>query len=321
MASQIGFHFFEKVVIFVNTITVIGSINLDRTIRLTHMPQVGETMHTKEIFSAGGGKGANQAVAAKRLGAKTNFIGAVGNDEAGKLMLDLLNDEAINLEAVATIANEATGQAYIMVDDLGQNSIMIHAGANNAFTKEHVQNYREIIEASDFIIAQFESNLDSTIAAFEIAKNAQVKTILNPAPAMKKVPDELLRLTDLIIPNETETEILTGITITDEESMQQAAEKLHALGIEGVIITVGSKGAYYDLNGEHGIVPAFKVEAKDTTAAGDTFIGALSSVLKKDLSNLKSAILYGNQASSLTVQRFGAQPSIPYLKEMKLLED
>ncbi|CAI3401633.1 MAG: ribokinase [Enterococcus cecorum] len=304
-----------------NAITVIGSINLDRTICLSHMPQIGETMHTKEIFSAGGGKGANQAVAAKRLGANTYFIGAVGEDEAGKLMLELLSEEEINLDAVANVKGEATGQAYIMVDDLGQNSIMIHAGANNAFTPAHVQAHQAIIEKSDFIIAQFESHLASTIQAFEIAKKAGVKTILNPAPAMEKVPEELLRLTDIIIPNETETEILTGIKITDEASMQKAAQKLHDLGIEGVIITVGSKGAYYDVHGESGIVPAFKVEAKDTTAAGDTFIGALSTVLKKDLSNLRAAISYGNQASSLTVQRFGAQPSIPYLNEMKPMED
>lgn len=304
-----------------NTITVVGSINLDCTIRLSHMPQIGETMHTKEIFSAGGGKGANQAVAAKRLGANTYFIGAVGEDEAGKLMLELLSEEEINLDAVANVKGEATGQAYIMVDDLGQNSIMIHAGANNAFTPAHVQAHQAIIEKSDFIIAQFESHLASTIQAFEIAKKAGVKTILNPAPAMEKVPEELLRLTDIIIPNETETEILTGIKITDEASMQKAAQKLHDLGIEGVIITVGSKGAYYDVHCESGIVPAFKVEAKDTTAAGDTFIGALSTVLKKDLSNLRAAISYGNQASSLTVQRFGAQPSIPYLYEMKPMED
>ena len=120
-----------------NTITVVGSINLDRTIRLSHMPQIGETMHTKEIFSAGGGKGANQAVAAKRLGANTYFIGAVGEDEAGKLMLELLSEEEINLDAVANVKGEATGQAYIMVDDLGQNSIMIHAGANNTSTSSN----------------------------------------------------------------------------------------------------------------------------------------------------------------------------------------
>lgn len=298
------------------TITIIGSINLDRTIRVKKMPKPGETMHTKEIFSAGGGKGANQAVAARRSGAKTNFIGAVGNDEAGQMMTDLLNQEEIDLSAVATLDNQATGQAYIIVDDQGENSIMIHAGANNVFTPEHVNQNAAIIQESDFLITQFESAMDSTIAAFNIARKAGVKTILNPAPALEEVPKELLEVTDMIIPNETETEILTGITITDEASMKQAAEHLHQLGIEAVIITIGSKGAFYDVDGRSGIVPAFKVKAVDTTAAGDTFIGALSSILENDFSNLEEAIKYGNKASSLTVQRFGAQPSIPYKNEL-----
>lgn len=298
------------------TITIIGSINLDRTIRVKKMPKPGETMHTKEIFSAGGGKGANQAVAARRSGAKTNFIGAVGNDEAGQMMTDLLNQEEIDLSAVATLDNQATGQAYIIVDDQGENSIMIHAGANNVFTPEHVNQNAAIIQESDFLITQFESAMDSIIAAFNIARKAGVKTILNPAPALEEVPKELLEVTDMIIPNETETEILTGITITDEASMKQAAEHLHQLGIEAVIITIGSKGAFYDVDGRSGIVPAFKVKAVDTTAAGDTFIGALSSILENDFSKLEEAIKYGNKASSLTVQRFGAQPSIPYKNEL-----
>lgn len=299
-----------------NTITVIGSINLDRTIRVKQMPKPGETMHTKEIFSAGGGKGANQAVAAKRAEANTNFIGAVGNDEAGEMMLALLKEEGIVVTGVETLEKQATGQAYIIVDDQGENSIMIHSGANNAFTPKQVEEYKELIKASDFVIAQFESTLESTIEAFEIAREAGVKTILNPAPALEKVPTELLEVTDMIVPNETETEILTGIKVTDEASLKAAADQLHQLGIEAVIITIGSKGAFYDVAGHSGIIPAFKVQAVDTTAAGDTFIGAMSSVLKKDFSNLAEAITFGNQASSLTVQRFGAQPSIPYKNEL-----
>lgn len=300
-----------------NTITVIGSINLDRTIRVKQMPKPGETMHTKEIFSAGGGKGANQAVAAKRSEAVTNFIGAIGNDEAGEMMRELLSEEGIELAGVQTLEKQATGQAYIIVDDQGENSIMIHSGANNAFTPEQVQAHADLIKASDFVVAQFESTLESTIEAFTIAREAGVKTILNPAPALENVPEELLKVTDMIIPNETETEILTGIKVTDEASLKDAADHLHQLGIEAVIITIGSKGAFYDVQDRSGIVPAFKVNAVDTTAAGDTFIGAMSSVLKKDFSNLEQAIEYGNQASSLTVQRFGAQPSIPYKNELK----
>lgn len=300
-----------------NTITVIGSINLDRTIRVKQMPKPGETMHTKEIFSAGGGKGANQAVAAKRSEAVTNFIGAIGNDEAGEMMRELLSEEGIELAGVQTLEKQATGQAYIIVDDQGENSIMIHSGANNAFTPKQVQAHADLIKASDFVVAQFESTLESTIEAFTIARQAGVKTILNPAPALENVPEELLQVTDMIIPNETETEILTGIKVTDEASLKAASDHLHQLGIEAVIITIGSKGAFYDVQDRSGIVPAFKVNAVDTTAAGDTFIGAMSSVLKKDFSNLEQAIEYGNQASSLTVQRFGAQPSIPYKNELK----
>lgn len=300
-----------------NTITIIGSINLDRTIRVKQMPKPGETMHTKEIFSAGGGKGANQAVAAKRSEANTNFIGAIGNDAAGEMMRELLSEEGIELTGVETLDNQATGQAYIIVDDQGENSIMIHSGANNAFTPKQVQAQADRIKASDFLIAQFESTLASTIEAFKIAREAGVKTILNPAPALENVPEELLKVTDMIIPNETETEILTGIKVTDDASLKAAADHLHQLGIEAVIITIGSKGAFYDVQGRSGIVPAFKVNAVDTTAAGDTFIGAMSSVLAKDFSNLEEAIKYGNKASSLTVQRFGAQPSIPYKNELK----
>lgn len=300
-----------------NTITVIGSINLDRTIRVKQMPKPGETMHTKEIFSAGGGKGANQAVAAKRSEAVTNFIGAIGNDESGEMMRELLSEEGIDLSGVQTLEKQATGQAYIIVDDQGENSIMIHSGANNAFTPQQVKEHAEVIKASDFVVAQFESTLESTIEAFSIAREAGVKTILNPAPALENVPEELLRVTDMIIPNETETEILTGIQVSDEASLKAAAEHLHQLGIEAVIITIGSKGAFYDVQGRSGIVPAFKVNAVDTTAAGDTFIGAMSSVLEKDFSNLEEAIKYGNKASSVTVQRFGAQPSIPYKNELK----
>ena len=299
-----------------NTITVIGSINLDTTLRVNEMPKPGETLHAKEHFTAGGGKGANQAVAAKRSGADTYFIGAVGNDGAGMMMKELMTHEGIDLSGVSTLDNQSTGQAFITVDDSGENSILIFSGANNNFTPEEVRTSEETIKKSDFIISQFESAINSTVEAFKIAQEHKVKTILNPAPALSQMPKDLLSVTDMIIPNETETEILTGIKVTDEASLKEAAEVLHNLGIEAVIITIGSKGAFYDVNGKSGIIPAFKVKAVDTTAAGDTFIGALSSVLKTDFSNIEEAILYGNKASSLTVQRFGAQPSIPYKNEL-----
>ena len=300
-----------------NKVVVLGSINLDRTIRVSRMPKGGETIHAEEIFSAGGGKGANQAVAAQRLGAKTAFIGAIGNDDAGKTMLELLENEAINTKAIAKMNNEKTGQAYVIVDDKSENRILVYGGANMAFTTDHVAKYADVIGEKDFIVSQFETSLEPVIEAFKIAHQNQVTTILNPAPAKTEIPSELLALTDVIIPNETETQILTGIEITDIKSMQQAAAKIHAMGIKVVLITIGKQGTFYSYNGQDGIVPAFKVKALDTTAAGDTFIGALSSVLKKDMSNLVEAIKFSNKASSLTVQRLGAQPSIPYLKELQ----
>lgn len=299
-------------------ITVLGSINLDRTIRTSRAPEAGETIHTREIFSAGGGKGANQAVAASRMNAETAFIGAIGDDEAGKLMHELLSEEKIQLSAVKTLPGVATGQAFVIVDDAGENRILVHGGANMALKPEDIQMVADVIKESDCIIAQFETPMDVIEEAFKIARQHQVMTILNPAPATKGVPSHLLELTDVIIPNETETTILTGVSLNDENDLSKAAHYFHNLGIKTVLITLGSKGTYYHLaNGQSNVIPAFKVEARDTTAAGDTFIGAFASALKPDLSNIEEAIRFGNKASSITVQRFGAQPSIPYRNELK----
>lgn len=299
-----------------NEVTFIGSINLDHTIRVPRMARPGETLHTHEIFTAGGGKGANQAVAAARLGATTHFVGAVGKDDAGAAMLELLNEEKIDTTGVAKLDKVATGQAFVIVDDNGENRILVHGGANMEFTPEHVTNQQAQIQASDLVIAQFESDLQSTLAGFEIAHEHGISTILNPAPALHDVMPKLLRVTDMIVPNETGAQILTGIEVVDDASMQAAAKKLHAMGVKAVLITLGHRGTFYSYNGKSELIPAFKVKAVDTTAAGDTFIGALSSVLKPDFSNLVDAIKFSNKASSLTVQRYGAQPSIPYLKEL-----
>ncbi|MCF1615237.1 ribokinase [Tetragenococcus koreensis] len=299
-----------------NKVTIVGSINLDTNLRVQRMVKPGETIHGKEHYTAAGGKGANQAVAAARAECDTRFIGAVGNDSAGDQMLDLLKEENIDTTGIEIINHEATGQAFITVDDNGENAITFFAGANYAFGSEEVAKDSALIERSDFVIAQLETPIEATITAFEIARQANVKTILNPAPGESDLPIELLQATDIIVPNETEAEIITGIPVKDEASAKEAATKLHELGVEVVIITLGAKGAFYDYNGHSELVPSFKEKAVDTTAAGDTFIGTMSSLLKKDFSNLKDAILYSNKASSLTIQRFGAQPSIPYKNEI-----
>lgn len=300
-----------------NKVTVVGSINLDHMVRTPRMPQGGETIHVHEVFSAGGGKGANQAVAIQRLGSETHFIGAVGNDDEGKMMLELLGEEGMDLSAIRILEDTVTGQAFVIVDDASENRILVYGGANMALTPEHIEESASLIESSQFVVSQFEVDLACIEKAFRIARNAGVKTVLNPAPAKKEVPSQLLDLTDIVIPNETEAELLTGIKVETEVDMRACAEAFHNHGVETVIITLGSRGAYFHTKEKEGIVPAFKVDAKDTTAAGDTFIGAFMSCLQPDASNLEEAIQFGNRASSIAVQRYGAQPSIPFKEELE----
>ena len=298
-----------------NKVVVLGSLNVDRILQMDRVPEPGETLALNNQDMAGGGKGANQAIAAARSGAQTSFIGRVGADENGKFMLQQLVNSGVTTDLVAVDEDAGTGQAFVMVEKSGENRILIYGGANAQLSAD-VKKAQTQIAAADLMVAQLETPVETTQFAFQMAKELGVKTILNPAPAVAKLPAELLKNTDVITPNETEVEILTGIAVTDEAAMLKAAQRLHDLGVATVIITLGSKGVFYDDGVQHGIVPAFKVRAVDTTAAGDTFLGALSSELNPDLSNLKTAIEYGNKASSLAVQKMGAQPSIPTRKDI-----
>lgn len=299
-----------------NKVVVLGSLNVDRILQMDRVPEPGETLALNNQDMAGGGKGANQAIAAARSGAQTSFIGRVGADENGKFMLQQLVNSGVTTDLVAVDEDAGTGQAFVMVEKSGENRILIYGGANAQLSATDVKKAQTQIAAADLMVAQLETPVETTQFAFQMAKELGVKTILNPAPAVAKLPAELLKNTDVITPNETEVEILTGIAVTDEAAMLKAAQRLHDLGVATVIITLGSKGVFYDDGVQHGIVPAFKVQAVDTTAAGDTFLGALSSELNPDLSNLKTAIGYGNKASSLAVQKMGAQPSIPTRKDI-----
>ncbi|MBM6585589.1 ribokinase [Pediococcus acidilactici] len=299
-----------------NKVVVLGSLNVDRILQMDRVPEPGETLALNNQDMAGGGKGANQAIAAARSGAQTSFIGRVGADENGKFMLQQLVNSGVTTDLVAVDEDAGTGQAFVMVEKSGENRILIYGGANAQLSAADVKKAQAQIAAADLMVAQLETPVETTQFAFQTAKELGVKTILNPAPAVAKLPAELLKNTDVITPNETEVEILTGIAVTDEAAMLKAAQRLHDLGVATVIITLGSKGVFYDDGVQHGIVPAFKVQAVDTTAAGDTFLGALSSELNPDLSNLKTAIEYGNKASSLAVQKMGAQPSIPTRKDI-----
>lgn len=301
-----------------NKVCVIGSINMDLVVRVKDIPRVGETILSQSFEKIPGGKGANQAIAAKRSGAEVYMIGKIGNDENGVTLKSKLVEDNINVDYVFEDNKESTGMAYIMVNDLGNNSIIVTAGANQTIKEDEVEKSIEAISNSDILIAQFETSEDMTLKAFKEAKRLGKLTILNPAPA-KAIDDELFKYTDIIIPNETEAETLTGITVDSIENAKTAAKVFLDKGVRFVIITLGDKGAAVIGDGFAEVVPAFKVKAIDTTAAGDSFIGALSSRLDFNNINKESlieAVKFGNKVSSIAVQRKGAQPSIPFLDEV-----
>ena len=304
-----------------NKIVILGSLNLDSILQISRLPQPGETLNMTGKNSAPGGKGANQAVAAARAGgAQTAFIGRVGQDETGDFLLETLKKDHIETNHIVVDHQKDTGQAYILLQTTtGQNSILVYGGANQNLSLTDVENAHSIIKEADFLISQFETPVEVTTAAFVYAHSVGVKTILNPAPALDQIPAQLLAATDLICPNETEAQALSNVSVTDLNSMRQAAAFFQKQGCARTIITVGARGAYiYDnQNKIDQFVDAFKVKAVDTTAAGDTFIGALGAVLKTDFSNLVAATLYANRASSLAVQKLGAQPSIPTADQVR----
>lgn len=303
-------------------IVVIGSSNVDTTLHVKDFPKPGETINATDITMAGGGKGANQAIAAAKSGAETEFISRVGEDSFGEFIMNQLKSYGVSLDYVETTPDEKTGHAYITLNEAGQNDIIIDHGANYKLSSSDVDAACDLITGIDCIIAQFETPLEATIEAFKLAKKRNAVTILNPAPAIKDIPADLLKYTDIITPNETEAAAITGITINNEDDLRKNAAKLHQLGVSNVIITYGSKGSYISSGNVEKLVPAFKVEATDTTGAGDTFIGFLAGNLNKDLSNIEQAAIIASRASSIAVQRLGAQPSIPTAKEVKdLMEE
>ena len=300
----------------VNQVVVLGSINVDTTYHVNRFPQPGETIAAQSKSSAPGGKGANQAVAAARSGAQTAFVGAVGSDNEGQYMLEALKENDIDTSHINIDKYHGTGSAAITLDANGQNDIMVYGGANQAMQPGEFGDLSELLTHTDFLIAQFETPQAVALDLFKQAKEQGVTTVLNPAPAHEIMP-ELLQYTDVIAPNETECALLTGIELTDEDSMLKSADYFRERGVKHLLITLGDRGVFYSTPDDHGLVPAFKVKAVDTTAAGDTFIGALCSQLEKDLANVEDSLRYAQRASSLTVQRMGAMPSIPTGEDVK----
>ncbi len=295
-------------------LTVLGSVNADHVISVPHFAKPGETLTGSNYHIAYGGKGANQAVAAARLGANIDFVACIGDDDIGQAMKKAFAQDGMNTDAVVEIKNKMTGIAMIQVSASGENSIVISAGANAYLNEDIIDTFADKIIQADALLMQLETPLSAVISAAKLAKSSHTQVILNPAPA-QALPDELLTLLDMITPNETETEILTGVKVVDEQSAQQAAQVFHQKGIKTVLITLGSKGVYVSQQGQTSeIVAGFRVEAKDTTAAGDTFNGALMTALLED-KPLAEAIRFAHAAAAISVTRQGAQPSIPTREE------
>lgn len=292
---------------------------MDLVMNVDKMVMVGETILAKSFEKISGGKGANQAVAASRLGANVSMIGKLGNDDNGHEIYKCLESDKVNTENILFDDVNPTGMAIISVNAEGNNAIIVVPGSNMNITKEEIEKCRKTIINSEVIIAQFETPVEATIEAFKIAKENGVMTVLNPAPA-SKICDELMSLTDIIIPNETEAKTITNIKVEDEETAKKAAEKFLEKGVHYVIITLGDKGAVLISKKQSILVPAYKVKAVDTTAAGDGFIGALVTKLNissedEDMFNdLKEAICFANKVSSIIVQSLGAQTSLPTME-------
>lgn len=296
-------------------LVVLGSINADHILNLNSFPTPGETVTGSHYQVAFGGKGANQAVAAGRSGANIAFIACTGDDDIGERVRKQLASDNIDIAPVSVISGEATGVALIFVNAEGENVIAIHAGANAALSPALVEAQHDRIAQASALLMQLESPIESVLAAAKIARRHNTTVVLNPAPA-RELPDELLSLVDIITPNETEAEKLTGIRVENDEDAAKAALALHAKGIHTVLITLGSRGVWASVNGEGHRVPGFKVDAVDTIAAGDTFNGALITALLEE-TPLPEAIRFAHAAAAIAVTRKGAQPSVPWREEIE----
>ena len=283
-------------------LVVLGSINADHILNLNSFPTPGETVTGSHYQVAFGGKGANQAVAAGRSGANIAFIACTGDDDIGESVRKQLAKDNIDI-------------APIFVNGEGENVIGIHAGANAALSPALVEAQRDRIAQASALLMQLESPIESVLTAAKIAHQNKTMVALNPAPA-RELSDELLALVDIITPNETEAEKLTGIRVENDEDAAKAAQALHAKGIHTVLITLGSRGVWASVNGEGQRVPGFKVEAVDTIAAGDTFNGALITALLEE-TPLPEAIRFAHAAAAIAVTRKGAQPSVPWREEIE----
>lgn len=295
------------------TIIVVGSSNVDLTARVKRLPRPGETIGGATLLRANGGKGANQAVAAARMGANVLFLTCLGADASGEMLSSQFAADGIDTSCIK-ISATPTGTALIFVDDNAENCIAVAPGSNNDLLPSDIDAARGCIEGAGYLLVQLEIPMSTVVRSIELADSLGIKTILNPAP-MGPVPQELFSHIWLITPNQTEAEQLTGIHVDSKDSARKAAEALFAKGVKNVIITMGCHGSLVCSPEGVELVPARKVQAIDTTGAGDVYNGALVAALSEGKSLSESARL-ATIASSVAVTRMGAQTSAPYRNEV-----
>lgn len=295
-------------------IIVLGSCNTDMVIKSDRLPVPGETILGGEFMMNPGGKGANQAVAAARLGGNVVFLTKTGNDFFGQQSVNLYAKENICTDHILSSPDKPSGVAMISVDKNGENSIIVASGANSTYSIEDFKSVENTIYDADILLMQLEIPLETVVYAAKVAKEHGVKVILNPAPA-QHLPADLLENVSIIIPNNTEAEILSGVKVTDIESAKNATDIIYHMGIETIIITMGDYGAFIKDKEEYIAVPTQKVNAIDTTAAGDTFCGALAVALSEG-KDIAEAVNFANKCSGIAVTRLGAQTSCPYRNEV-----
>jgi len=290
-------------------IVVLGSLNMDLVVRAKHIPRPGETVRGEGFSTIPGGKGANQAAAAARLGAKVEMIGRVGGDSFGPLLLDNLRAQGVGVAHVRADSEAPSGIAMIILDAEGENAIVVAPGANGRVSLEDVRAASELIREARYLIMQFEIPLEVVWGAIELARQLGTRVILNPAPAYPAEP-ELLRGAHYLVANESEAQILTGVEVTDLATARKAGDALLAMGLSCVILTLGADGALLLTPEQVVHVPARKVKVVDTTAAGDAFIGGLAVALLRGFS-LVEAVRYATCAGTLATTVLGAQTSLP----------
>lgn len=291
------------------SVVVYGSINTDLIAYTPTLPRRGETLLGHSYLMALGGKGANQAVAASRLGADVHMVGHVGNDVFGRRVLQQLSGYGVDISKVETIREQGTGLAVISVDDNGENTIIVIAGANMQFDQEDVERTRELLQETQVLLLQLEVPIEADLAVARAAHEQGVRVIVDPAPAAQ-LPEELYRIADIMTPNEVETEMMVGIRPSSPDEASKAADLLRERGLDAAIITLGSGGVFCAYGSETLHIPAFQVDSVDTVGAGDAFNGGMAAALAEGLS-MDRALAWGAASGALCTTRSGAADAMP----------